>query len=137
MLFLTVREKKSTQNFRINSTRKTIHISYFGWVYATIIGSSGVQLVSVPKTGNTQGSNSCRKLLVRFRKKSKFKAARVSTSSRTAFRKGNKFKKISGFKIESVSEINSIPAIKGNLGLFELSNLCQTVCSAFSSGMGR
>ena len=137
MLFLTVREKQSMQNFRIKSTRKTIHISYFGWMYTTLIGSSGVEPVSVPKIKNSQGSNSCKKLLLIFRKKSKFKAARVSTSSRTAFRKGNKFKKISGFKIESVSEINSIPAIKGNLGLFELCNFCQTVYSAFSSGMGR
>ena len=51
--------------------------------------------------------------------------------------KEKKYKKIPGLKIESDSEINSVPAIKGNLGLFELCNFCQTVYSAFSSGMGR
>ena len=136
MLFRTVREKQSMQNFRIKSTRKTIHISYFGWIYTTLIGSSGVEPVSVRKIENTQGSNSCKKLLVRFRQKSKFKAARASTSSRTAFRKGKKVWKIPGLKTESDSEVDSIPAIKGNLGLFELCKFCP-VYSAFSSGMGR
>ena len=65
------------------------------------------------------------------------KAARVSTSSRTAFIKEKNVSKIPGLKIESDSETISIGAIKGKLGLFELSNFCQTVCSAFSSGMGR
>ena len=106
-------------------------------MYTTLIGSSGVEHVLVPKTENTQGSNSCKKFLVIFRKKGKFKAARVSTSFRTNFRKGKKVQRIPGLKIESDSEINSIPAIKGKLGLFELSSFCQTVCSAFFSGMGR
>ena len=54
-------------------------------MYTTLIGSSAVEPVSVPKIENMQGSNSCKKFLVRFRKKNKLKAARVS---RTAFRKG-------------------------------------------------
>ena len=75
--------------------------------------------------------------LIRFRKKGNFKVARVSTSSRTAFRKGKKKLKIRGLKVESDSEINPIPAIKGKVGLFELTDFCQTVCSAFTAGMGR
>ena len=65
------------------------------------------------------------------------KAAWVSTSSRTAFIKGKNVSKTPGLKIESDSEISSIAAIKDKLGLFEPSNFCQTVCSAFSSGMVR
>ena len=42
-----------------------------------------------------------------------------------------------GLKIESDSGINSIPTIKGKLGLFELSILRKTVCSAFFSGMSQ
>ena len=105
-------------------------------MYTTLIGSSGAEPVSVPKIKMAQGSNSCKELLIIFRKKSKFKAAQVLTSSRTAFRKGKKVEKIPGLKTESDSEINSVPAIKGKFRLFELSYFCQTLCSAFSSGMG-
>ena len=52
--------------------------------------------------------------------------------SPNCFQKGKQSKKSPGLKIESDSGISSIPAIKGKLGLFGLSNLCQTVCSVFS-----
>ena len=70
-------------------------------------------------------------------KKSRVKLARDLTSSWTAFKKGNKVKKMPGLKIESDSGINSIPTIKGKLGLFELSIFRKTVCSAFFSGMSQ
>ena len=53
MLFLVARDKQSMQNFRIKSTWKTIHVSYFGWTYKTLVGSSCVEPVSVPKIENT------------------------------------------------------------------------------------
>ena len=90
MLFLAVHEKQSMRNFRIKSTRITIHVGYFGSMYTTPTDSSGVEPVSVPNIENTQVSKSCKKFLVRFRKKSEFKAVRVSTSFQTAFRKGKR-----------------------------------------------
>ena len=62
-------------------------------MYTTLIESPGVEPVSVPNMENTQVSNSCKKFLVKFSEKTKFKAVGVSTSSRTDFRKGKKYRK--------------------------------------------
>ena len=53
MLFSVVREKQSEQKFRIKSARKTIYINCFGWMYMTLIGSSGIEPMSVPNIENT------------------------------------------------------------------------------------
>ena len=78
--------------------------------------------------------NSCDKVLVRFRKQVQISAG--FSIFPNCLHKGKQSKKHSGLKIESDSGINLIPAIKDKLGLFDLSNFCRTVCSAFASGMG-
>ena len=107
-------------------------------MYATLIGSSGVKPVSVPKIENTYyyhyGYKSKRKVQTPVRNSwSDF--GKKASSSQHGFQhfpeplsEREKNKKNPGLKIESDSGINSIPAIKGKLGLFELSNFCQTVC---------
>ena len=89
-------------------------------MYTTLIGGSSVEPMLVPKIKNSVFQTLVIHSWSVLGKKKQFQ---VSAD-------------FPGLKIESDSGISSIPAIKGKLGLFGLSNLCQTVCSVFSSGMG-
>ena len=84
------------RNFRIKSTRITIHIGYFGSMYRTLIESSVVEPVSVPNIENTQVSNSCKKFLVRFRKKANSKQYGFQHLSKPLSEKENEYKKYPG-----------------------------------------
>ena len=65
-------------------------------MYTTVIGSSGVEHVLVPKTENTQGSNSCKKFLVRFRKKASSRQHEFQHLSEPISEKEKKYKEYLG-----------------------------------------
>ena len=176
MLFLPVREKQSTRNLRIKSTRTANHKLFWLNAYnshnnpylppdiskfaATTYKShfqpfaslpfyfspteevAGAETVLVPKIEKTYYS----RRVYTYDRNSVFQTPVINSWSGLGKKQvqvsagfnifPNRFQKEIGLKIESDLGINSVPAIKGKPGLFQLSNFCQTICSVFFSGMG-